>query len=344
MMDEAGSAQILVIGAGAMGIVTGYRLAAGGSRVTFLVRPRRMAELARPQLLYSYDDNSLRTFDKYEVISAASEIERGKFDYIVFTIDGMALRSDEGQDLVRQIGAAARGTRTKVLIGTIGINLRPDFLRASGLDEDQVFNGGLYTAVYQIDRVTLPVHPPTDPDLRAKADFGFRQASPIGMFVDSSAPAAAAGFKELWEAAGTSLCAILSPETYAAQVAGIFPMFAACDYMDWVSWKDLQTDRPLWDLTAAATREIQGLGINGDEGRRAQSETSADSLLDLWRGLEKETLPLDLCEFNRFHHGGKVFAQDIELLEDCVKIGEAEGKTMSSLKELIAKVVGRHAP
>ena len=41
---------------------------------------------------------------------------------------------------------------------------------------------------------------------------------------------------------------------------------------------------------------------------------------------------------NKFHHGGKVRAQDIELLKDCVKVGEQEGQPMTALNELLDRV------
>ena len=73
-------------------------------------------------------------------------------------------------------------------------------------------------------------------------------------------------------------------------------------------------------------------------GKAAQAATTADGLLEIWRSLEQAALPLDFAAFNKFHHGGKVRAQDIELFKDCVKLGEQEGQPMSALKELLARV------
>jgi glycine/D-amino acid oxidase-like deaminating enzyme len=76
-------------------------------------------------------------------------------------------------------------------------------------------------------------------------------------------------------------------------------------------------------------------------GKAAQAATTADGLLEIWSSLEHEALPLDFAAFNKFHHGGKVRAQDIELLKDCVKLGEQEGQPMSALKELLDSVQTR---
>jgi hypothetical protein len=73
-------------------------------------------------------------------------------------------------------------------------------------------------------------------------------------------------------------------------------------------------------------------------GRAAQSATTGHGLLEVWSSLEQATLPLDFAAFNKFHHGGKVRAQDIKLLKDCVKVGEQEGQPMSALKELLNRV------
>ena len=335
---QALSANILIVGAGAMGIITGFILDRAGASVTFLIRPNRKEGLSRPQVLYCYDDVSLKHFAGYGVITSPAEIARDAYDFVILTIDGTALRSPEGELLVRAIGDAARGTKTKVLIGTIGINLRPGFLRLSCLAQDQVFNGGLYILVYQADRVSLPVHPPTDPELLARANFAYRHAAEAGIFVDDSALLAANRFAEIWNASGMTRCVVLGEQEYSARVPAVFPMFAACDIMGWPSAAVLATDPELWELAAQAVREVQGLGVNGEAGKKAQEVTTAEGLLQMCRQLEEETWPLDLWAFNRFHHGGKVFEQDVQLLEDCVALGEAEGQPMSALKELIGRV------
>ncbi|MBO9603760.1 MAG: hypothetical protein J7496_14760 [Novosphingobium sp.] len=320
-----------------MGIIMGKLLQAGGARISYLVRPNRLERLSRPQVLYSFDDHRLTHFTGYEILTDPGRIERDAYDYVIFTIDGIALRSVEGQALVRQVGEIARGTHTKVLIGTMGVDLRRNFLSLSGLDPSQVFNGGLYILVYQADRVTLPLHPPTDAGLLAQADFAHRQAAPMGFFVDESAPEAARAFAGLWEASGESQCVVLSEEAFSTQVPAVFALFVACDIMGWPSWRDMHTDPGLWELAAEATREIQGLSINGETGQQARQATTAQGLIDMWRALEEETLPADLLEFNRFHHGGKVYEQDVELLRDCAALGHAEGKSMAALEQLIER-------
>src|SRR5262249_29617908 len=211
-------------------------------------------------------------------------------------------------------------------------NLRPKFLSASGLSKEQVFNGGLYIAVYQVDRICLPIHPPTNPGLLEQADFAYRQPTPIGLFIDDSAREAAQRFAALYNASGISQCIMMSAQDYSTQVPAAFPIFMACHIAGWVTWKEFARDAALWTLTAAAVREIQDMSINGAAGQKAGKATTTESLINSWRQLEEMMLPLDFLEFNRFHHGGKVFEQDVRLLEDCIALGNAEGKPMSALK------------
>jgi hypothetical protein len=116
------------------------------------------------------------------------------------------------------------------------------------------------------------------------------------------------------------------------------PVFAASELLGWPHAKDLGNNKELWALTVRSVQEIQAFEEHGMAGKAAQAATTADGLLEIWRSLEQAALPLDFAAFNKFHHGGKVRAQDLELLNDCVKVGEQEGQPMSALKELLARV------
>lgn len=61
--------RILIVGAGAMGMIMGYMLDRVGAAITYLVRPHRLEALGRPQMLYSYDDNRLAAYTSYDCIS-----------------------------------------------------------------------------------------------------------------------------------------------------------------------------------------------------------------------------------------------------------------------------------
>lgn len=54
--------------------------------------------------------------------------------------------------------------------------------------------------------------------------------------------------------------------------------------------------------------------------------------------MEQDMLPLDYQAFNRFHHGGKVKAQDVESIRNSIVEGELHYRQMKALKELLQRV------
>jgi hypothetical protein len=332
------NAKVLIVGAGSMGLATGYYLKRSGAEVTFLVRPHRVADLRRPHILYSYDDDSLKEFSGYSVIDAPDKIADVAYDYIVITLDGAALRAPAGVKVVEAIGEAALGNGTGIILGTIGHGLREWFLAVSGLPAEQVINGALGIQCYPVAAVTLPLHPPTDPSLLAKAELAYRHCWPFGFVVDDSAPGVAQGFAEIYSANGESLCIVQPAPEFAAGITPTFAIMAAWELMEWPRADLIDPNSPEWQLGCEAAQEIQSLDIHGDVGRRLAKETTPEGLTERWRVWQADMLPLDLTEFNRYHHGGKVNGQDRLILRDCVAEGEAEGRPMTALRSLLASL------
>ncbi|KAI1777211.1 hypothetical protein F4818DRAFT_340965 [Hypoxylon cercidicola] len=337
-MSDKSVPRILVIGAGCVGIVTGYHLNLAGADVTFLVRPHRAEELKRPQILYCYEDNQLKGYKGYGYITNPLEMIGASYDYIVIALDGAALRNEAGRGLAKTIGEAARQTNTKVILGSIFVDLRTWFLEVSGVAGEQVTNGHLDIHVYPTKRLTLPSQAPANPELIAKADFAYSDRLKEGFSVDDSSPAVANGFAELYNACGISRCAVKSAAEYAVGINPLLPVFAACELLGWPKFQDIGDKGEVWSLTVAAVREIQGLSIHGELGQRASKETTEAGLAAMLAAWEKHMVPLDLQEFNRFHHSIKLKSQGREHLRVCSSYGEAEGKPMSALKELLQRV------
>src|SRR3546814_1104441 len=86
---------VLIVGAGARGVACGHHLAAGGHRITFLVRPERAAALQVSFKLYSYDDHRLHAVSGYAVVAPVAP-QGPAVDWVLLTLDGHALRSDPG--------------------------------------------------------------------------------------------------------------------------------------------------------------------------------------------------------------------------------------------------------
>ncbi|KAI1385495.1 uncharacterized protein F4822DRAFT_413153 [Hypoxylon trugodes] len=337
-MSGQSKSRVLVVGAGSMGIISGYILSLAGADVTFLIRPHRKEALSRPQILYSYDDNSLKEYKGYDLITSPSDIIGKNFDYILITLDGTALQNETGTNLVKTIGEAARNTNTKVILGTVFVDLRTWFLKTSGLAEDQVANATLAIHIYATKDVTLPANPPVDPELVAKSDFAFTDKLGDGIVLTDNAPAAAKGFAELWNASKLSKCSVIPAVVSAANINPFFAVLAGCDILGWPRYKDLDTNNEVWKLSIRAVKEIQGLGIHGEPGQQAATATTEENFAAQMKGLENQMLPFELQAFNRFHHGGKVNVQDTAHLRTCLRYGEAERKTMDALKELIQRV------
>lgn len=331
-------AKVLIVGAGSMGLAVAYHLAASGTDVTFLVRPHRVKGLSRPQVLYSYDDDTLRTFDTFNVIDAPALIAKETYDYAVITLDGAALRDPSGIVMVEEIGRAARDKGTRIILGAIGMRLRDWFIETAGISADSIVNSSLGIQCYSPAAVTLPLHAPTNPDLLRQADLAYRHCWPFGILVDDSAPTVAEGFAALYSANGESKCVIRPSTEFSVRLPTYFPMMAALELMDWPQAHEIDPSAAEWILGTQAAREIQGLKINGHLGQQVKRETTPEALAEQWRVWEQDMLPLDLQEFNRYHHGGKVNRQDRQLLADCVRLGEAEGSPMDALKKLLASL------
>lgn len=334
--------RVLIVGAGAMGMVTGYILHLAGAEITFLVRPHRAEALNHPQKLYYYNDNSLKEFREYTYLTDPSQIlDKEAYDFIVITLDGAALKSETGRSLVKTIGSAVRQSsskRTGVILGTVFFNIRSWFLEISGLPEESVTLGWFTIRAYSTAAVTLPLHPPTDPALLSKASIAWIDNLGDGFGVDDSAPEVAKAFAKLYNSSGVSTCGITPKAQAELYMNPIFAIYAACALLNWPRFKDIDTKGEIWRLAVAAAKEIQALNIHGELGQQAVQSTTEATMAERFADIDAKLLPLDNRAFNRYHHGGKVNEQDTEHLRACVAFGEGEGKDMAALRELVRRV------
>ncbi|MFJ9714379.1 2-dehydropantoate 2-reductase N-terminal domain-containing protein [Streptomyces sp. NPDC101213] len=336
-MTTSVTPSVCIVGAGSMGVVTGYHLGLAGASVTFLVRPHRQEQLSKPQVLYSYDDHSLKTYTGYEVLTGPSQLAGTAFDFVVITLDGAALRAEAGQKLVEEIGRAFRGTPTAVLLGSVGIDLRSWFLERSGLAETQVIYGYLGSFAHEVGRAQMPVHPGVRPDLLSTADYAYRHPTPSGYVVDLSAPQVAHDFAALYNRNGASRCDVIAADTFKVQVAGFAPMVAR-ELLGWPAATDIDPTDQTWQLGIEAMREFQRLSLYGQAGLAASEQTTAEGVLEASQQMEKDALPFDVAAFYAYHHGSKVTGQNHEILREALARGEAEGAQMPALRALIARL------
>jgi hypothetical protein len=257
---------------------------------------------------------------------------------LIVTLDGFTTRTPEGTALLKSIGDAIGETSTEVIIGGVGVGLHDYYLRTMAFPANRILNGALGMLCHQVANFKLPLHVPTDPVLLSKADVAYRHIHKTSFLQDDRFPEAAQRFAAIYDLSGVSSCQIMKRQEFAMMMKFMFPVFAVSGLLGWPQAKDLGTNKELWALAVRSVQEIQGLEEHGVAGKAAQAATTTDGLLKIWSSLEQAALPLDFAAFNKFHHGGKVWAQDIELLKDCVKVGEQEGQPMSALKELLNRL------
>jgi hypothetical protein len=329
---------VLIVGAGATGLPVGYHLALAGADVTFLVRPGRKAALGSVQQLYCYDDAELKSFDRYEAADDVALLTGARFDFVVITLDGHTSRAPEGTELLRNLGKVVRECDAHVVMCGFGLGVREHHLQTLGIDDGRLSHGFLGMLSHQA-AAGLPVHPPTDPALVAQAKVCYRHpASRTGFRIENGNAAAAKRFAALYERCGISRCAEVSRAVDDVMCTAAAPVYAAGEIAGWPDFATVTRDERLWGLACRAQAEIMTLPCHGETGQHMAAAMGPQETAQVHLSIEQEMLPLDYQAFNRFHHGGKVRAQDIESLRDCLAEGHRSDHPMPSLQELLNRL------
>lgn len=325
---------VLVVGAGALGVVTGYHLALAGAEITFLVRPGRLKDLQKPQQLYCFDNNETRGFSAYSSIASADEAAQKQYDFLLLTLDGASCRSEEGQALLQSLGEAIRPGDAVLVV--CGMDVREHCREMMGLPGERVLEGTQRMLSYQVDRANMPVHPPTDPGRVAEADFAYRHTGGNDGFTIVSEPSAAARpFADLYNRCGVSRCRSMGRGMYTMFTRSFFPVIAIYERAGWPDAAALVEQRELLTLGARAMSEILSLPEHGWRGKLASLVMGPKALAKTLTSMERDCLPMDYTAFNRFHHGGKVREQNLQVMRRCAEAGRAAGRPMPALTEII---------
>ncbi len=327
--------KVLVVGAGALGVVTGYHLAQAGAGVTFLVRPDRLATLEGGQQLYCFDDLSSKQFDAYQSTASVEDVSAEQYDFVLVTLDGASCRSAEGETLLRALGDAIRPGNAVALI--CGMDVREHCRELMQLPADRVLEGTQAMLSYHVGRYPVPVHPPADPAQVSRADFAYRHTgNSCGFTVVAEPQEAATRFAKLYNRSGVSTCRSMQRITYTMFTRSFFPIIAIYERAGWPDTSKLVEDRELMTLGARAMGEILSLPEHGWRGKLASLLVGRKTLAKKLLGMERDCRPLDYTAFNRCHHGTKVRAQNLLVMQHCAAAGKAAGKPMRALNELIA--------
>lgn len=122
-----------------------------------------------------------------------------------------------------------------------------------------------------------------------------------------------------------------------------FPIYAACELAGWADFATVASDKELWRLACLAQREIMTLPEHGWRGKLMAVFMGPRITKLVHTTTERAMLPLDYQAFNRFHHGGKVRAQDHQSLRDSLNEGRRQGRPMKALQALLARIEAHEA-
>lgn len=329
-------AAVLIVGAGALGIVTGYHLQQAGAEVSFLVRPKRLTELRAPQLLYCYDDHDLKSFSRFETFASVPEAMAHSYDFVIVTLDGATCRGEEATRLLRELGTAMQHNDTIAVISGVGV--REYCRQTMGLPTGRVIEGTMGLLSYQTDSVTLQLNPPTDSHKLARASMAYHHmGTNPGFMVIGTPKKPAQAFARLYNRSGVSKCVIIPAKFYATMSSSVFVIMAIFDLAGWPDAETLARNDELMTLGVRAIKEIMRLPEHGLIGKISSLLVTPRQLAKINLKLERDCLPVDYSAFNRFHHGGKVREQDIQVLRHCLHSGQAQGRSMTALDTLIRR-------
>ncbi|GLY02381.1 2-dehydropantoate 2-reductase N-terminal domain-containing protein [Actinoplanes sp. NBRC 101535] len=332
------NAAVLVVGAGAVGLSLGYHLQLAGADVTFLVRPGRREAFAAPRRLYDYNDDTVRTFDGYRTVEDTTELAGQRFAFVLVTLNGHVSRTAQGAATLREVGdLISDDADAVVLMDGIGVGLREFYLETMGISGDRLLLGFLGMLAHQ-GSAGLPVPAGADPAAIAAADICYvHPATRTGFTVARSNPAAAKKFAALYDRSGVSKVGFMPAKVADIIGSAVFTIYTACDIAGWPPVAHVVADKPLWSLAVRAQREILTLPRNGLFGKIAALVMGSRITAAIHLKQETGMRPLDTAAFNRFHHGGKVRAQDMDVLRDFAAEGQRHGQPMTALRALLAR-------
>ena len=330
--------RILIVGAGALGITTAWFLQLSGAEISFLVRPHRVEALSRPQRMYSYNDHTIKTLERYALYSGTEELTGKQFDFVLLTLDGAACRSDDGIATLRGLGQALAGSDAILMICGVGIGLYDHIRQTTGYPDSQLMRGTMGMYAYQVGRAEMPLPPPADRQRHDSADIAwFYMPKGTGFMVSSTPGTASKAFAELYNHNGFVRCNRVPTKMYEMFTNSYFPFTIASELDGWQGVEHLVNNKALWHLCCQSQREIMGLKQHGLFGKIVPLFMTDGRWAKTALDMDEASRPIDGTAFNKFHHGGKVLEQDVQVVENCLAAGVKDGREMGATRDLLAK-------
>ncbi len=325
---------VLVVGAGALGVATAYHLTQSGADITFYVRPQRAEHLSKPLRLYAYHKKADHELAEFNVITSPDGLNGKRFSFILLTLDGAACRSVEGIELLNALGNAFRGSDATLLVCGVGFGLLQHVKKHSGFLDSQLIEGTMTSFCYQVGREGTP-----EPETSARAmhdscDFAYLdfQGGRDFMVTGSSKPAK--DFVKLFNANPNVRCVSIPRNFFRCATASYVAFTTACELSGWKSLDVLIGDQELWTLCCRSQREILGLKQFGLAGKLMALLMTNSRYEKMMRKMELDARDMGFFKFFHFHHGGKVREQNIAGLKNGISAGEERGRDMSASRTL----------
>ena len=336
---------VLIVGAGAGGLVTGYHFALSGVDVTFFVRPSRMEEMARkPRRLYCYEDHEVKLFDDYDTVCDMDEVAARKFDYVLTTLDGFAMHSDEGVALLRDLGNAVRASNPVLACLGAAEGIENFIVKHTGLPLDRCLFGSFSLLSHNVPLPGQRFDDSIDQEGLAGCVFAYTHLGKgkAGLMLSRTNRELGRELAGVYGRSGVSTCSVM-PDLRVLDCASYFlsPSFVAFMIEGWPE-PDEMFKTETWRLAEKATMEIVALPQYGLLGKVLAALGGPLNLLArTWEGTSKAALPLDFHAFNKFHHGGKVVAQDIDISRAILSREEGRGRKLPMLRSLMERLDNR---
>ena len=333
---------VLIVGAGAGGLVTGYHLALSGVDVTFFVRSSRLDEMVRkPKRLYCYDDNEVKSFDDYATVCDMDELAAKKFDYVLTTLDGSAMHSDEGMALLRDLGDAVRASNPVLVCLGAAEGIESFVVKHTGLPVHRCLFGSFSLLSHNVPLPDQRFDESVDQEGLAGCMFAYTHLGKgkAGLMLTRTNRALGQELAEVYGRSGVSTCSVM-PNLRVVDCMSYFlsPSFIAFMIEGWPEPEEIYKTET-WRVAEKATMEIVALPQYGFLGKVVAALGGPLNLLTrVWEGTSRAALPLDFHAFNKFHHGGKVMAQDIGISRDILSREEGRGKELPMLRRLIERL------
>lgn len=334
--------KVLIVGAGAGGLVTGYHFALSGVDVTFFVRPGRLAEMAtKPQRLYCYEDNEVKLFSDYETLCDMNAVATDRFDYVITTLDGAAMQSEEGRGLLQALGKAIQSSEAVLVCLGAARNVERLIATETGLPIERCLFGSFSFLSHNVPLPNQRFDTRIDEAALAECAYAYTHLgkNKNGLVLFRQNRKRGLQFAEIYGRSGISTCSVM-PNLQMVDCLTYFlaPSFVAFDIEGWPEPDDIY-ETESWQLAEKAMLEIFALPQHGLLGKcLAALARPFNMLTKMYKGMTADASPLDFHAFNKFHHGGKVLNQDIAMARQTLEYEEGRGRNMPTLRALLARL------